>query len=431
MPPKKKKTAKRSDNSMTPSTTDPESSLEPTANLPPDAYAVDTNVMCKHTNCFYEAKIIKVRLVNGVVKYTIHYKGWNARYDETLTHEETKTRFREHNEENIVAANREKEELKNAAATAKKVDRKRASSKTATERTPKSTSRPPVDLKAEPQMATKFPKLPTPTRGLVDFDEPEPEIDQDVEMVEDEEESTSEPTETGSQFEVGPAECILIPECLDNVLMDDCDMVTRQYKVPQLPAPVSIDKIIQDYSASSALLRGDPYKRRQVLQLIKDIMRSFNKILDLRVLYKYEFVQHLQVLNEKRAQLGLPAIPNQDYLQITYTDKEHSDSNEEEYIPSSSRRSTKKTKKKVPVTHEAPEINFTDVYGFIHLVRFFYQYNSLIVTNVIKDVVGPDIFEVINDMLAYLGTNHKTYYNVDRDYVNCPPEYQRETFNGN
>ncbi|VDM50471.1 unnamed protein product, partial [Toxocara canis] len=57
-------------------------------------YELNERVLCQHTdNLYYDAKIVGMSVArSGTRLYTIHYKGWSKRYDETF--EESKAAFR-------------------------------------------------------------------------------------------------------------------------------------------------------------------------------------------------------------------------------------------------------------------------------------------------------------------------------------------------
>jgi hypothetical protein len=76
-----------------------------------EPYKAGSLVLCKHTdNLYYEAKIIKVtQNRDGEWVYRLHYTGWNNRYDENIKHSATRTRFMEHNSENIEMTKQQKE----------------------------------------------------------------------------------------------------------------------------------------------------------------------------------------------------------------------------------------------------------------------------------------------------------------------------------
>ena len=50
-------------------------------------------------------------------------------------------------------------------------------------------------------------------------------------------------------------------------------------------------------------------------ETINEFLGFFNKMIGLRILYKGEFVRHLEILNTKRADVGLPHLSLKEYLE--------------------------------------------------------------------------------------------------------------------
>ena len=69
-------------------------------------YELNTQILCQYSDSyFYECKIIKVEEdEKDEFLYTIHYNGWNSRYDEVITHSEAQIKFIQHTPENVALA---------------------------------------------------------------------------------------------------------------------------------------------------------------------------------------------------------------------------------------------------------------------------------------------------------------------------------------
>lgn len=63
-------------------------------------FDVGERVFVDHTSIFYEAKILDIDTASKPTKYAIHYLGWNARYDESITED----KLLKHNEANVKKA---------------------------------------------------------------------------------------------------------------------------------------------------------------------------------------------------------------------------------------------------------------------------------------------------------------------------------------
>uniref|UniRef100_A0A914QM50 Tudor-knot domain-containing protein n=1 Tax=Panagrolaimus davidi TaxID=227884 RepID=A0A914QM50_9BILA len=71
-----------------------------------DEYEINTQVICQYSDShYYDAKIVKKRkLDNEEFLYTIHYNGWNQRYDEEITHAAAQEKFFVYSPENLAIA---------------------------------------------------------------------------------------------------------------------------------------------------------------------------------------------------------------------------------------------------------------------------------------------------------------------------------------
>jgi hypothetical protein len=198
-------------------------------------------------------------------------------------------------------------------------------------------------------------------------------------------------------------------------------------------------------------------------------------MVNIRVLYKFEFVQHLDLLNAKRREFGLSDLPIKDFLdqqddfngpdspmseeakeeqdtafrppKLTKPDSTTTEGETEKRQlretrnkkaaavvaePSPKVFALKPKKKEKPTKSENFDIennfNFADSYGFIHLVRFFYYYNSLLKNKTIASAIYANYAELVNDIIEFLSMNVKEYFKVEEDYEIATPAYQRQTF---
>uniref|UniRef100_A0A914CZB4 Tudor-knot domain-containing protein n=1 Tax=Acrobeloides nanus TaxID=290746 RepID=A0A914CZB4_9BILA len=160
-------------------------STEPSAE-----YIVNTAVLCQHKDgLFYEGKIIDAgKTAQGEPLYTVHYQGWNSRYDEKIPQTELRTRLRDYNQENLEKA---------------KVERNEALSR------------------SRKRKAAGAEKGASDSRG-----------------------STPSGSDRKSQSRAASQASYDTPGPLKKILQDDSDMINRQFKLPKLPPKATAAEII-------------------------------------------------------------------------------------------------------------------------------------------------------------------------------------------
>ncbi|GBL84010.1 Mortality factor 4-like protein 1, partial [Araneus ventricosus] len=89
---------------------------------------------------------------------------------------------------------------------------------------------------------------------------------------------------------------ITIPPALQNWLIDDWDLVTRQKKILQLPARVTVDHIIASYVKEKVSVKGLSQSMEiAIVQITNRIRDCFNGLLGNMLLYKFERPQYAEV----------------------------------------------------------------------------------------------------------------------------------------
>ncbi|KAI6184023.1 MRG domain-containing protein [Aphelenchoides bicaudatus] len=85
------------------------------------AYQLNDEVMCKYgkEGLEYRAKIIRVTSAG----YEVHYQGWNKRYDEIISEEDSKKRFKRYNEEEEKKAKEKIKQVKKSIVTPKPAEK--------------------------------------------------------------------------------------------------------------------------------------------------------------------------------------------------------------------------------------------------------------------------------------------------------------------
>lgn len=362
-------------------------------------YELNSKVLCKHRDSlYYEAKIIAIDKLQDKGKiFTVHYQGWNSRHDEKIAEEDAAARFLPCTEENLEMARMEMQEarLLEKKKKGKKVsgmdDKKsegadsrsstpsvkvpKPSSFTASEKgvTPSSTSR-------KRKLANSEPEVPIDTVGV-----PKPEVK------------------------------IEIPNGLKDILVDDQDMITRQMHLVQLPARINVQDIIKQYAEHTGVaLNGEnelsfehsgsqtKMSKDTLIESSHGVQDYFDTTLGSQLLYKFERPQYAELYEKKTGELDNGVAEKQESTSETAANGE-----------------------------EPPKKKWkpSDTYGFIHLLRLFVRFSSMLKLTSWSDRAMANIVEHVHDFLGFLDKNRHSYYDMQKDYIVASPEYQKRVWN--
>uniref|UniRef100_A0A914YEH9 MRG domain-containing protein n=1 Tax=Panagrolaimus superbus TaxID=310955 RepID=A0A914YEH9_9BILA len=390
----------------------------------PSEYKLGSKVLCKHTDLFfYEAKIIDVTKNDGKTLYTIHYQGWNNRYDEIIPHDVAVHKFLALTPENVAMANKEREEAK------KNKKRARSSIKN------KKEINPAVPYKKN--RSTTPARTNTSARNTPvdpgEFKPPSKVGPSTLTSV-----LSEPPTAIPLRLHKKRAE-FKLPSALLEVLVKDAEMIEKQSKLVKLPASITIDKIIEDYESSER----NPYSQipggdDMLVGNLDALIKTFAQRLSSELIFKFEISQFLEMLNKKRNELGYSDITVAQYRSVLNegeeVEKPKHDSSEpkdepvtmretrskrQSKVDSEKRSSTKKELNPGPIKDE--DIPFSSVYGFIHFVRFL---NQLIEGKNIPVGMLNFYAPLINDLLEFLSFKKNEYYKQEADYEAPPKSYK-------
>uniref|UniRef100_A0A914YR00 MRG domain-containing protein n=1 Tax=Panagrolaimus superbus TaxID=310955 RepID=A0A914YR00_9BILA len=379
-------------------------------------YVVNTPVICQYSDSYYyDAKIVKVQKKNdtGECLYTIHYNGWNQRYDEEITHAEACQKFLVYNPENLAIAKRELTEA-----------RKRKHSKSSQKKPEKR------QKKEDPEENTSQPATVKSARTRTQS-------------------SNTRQSSSTSRADAGV-------EASNNEADTEDDFH---------PAPYLAQYLKASYDSEN-------FDKTKFVEDIDALIVYFNKMVNMRILHKFEFVQHLDLLNSKRRLDGLPDLLMNNFLEQqdefngpeSPGSEEAKDDEDTAFKPPKQikadatiegepeKRQLRETRNKKNAIETPPKVvmkpkkkekpikpvsenferennfNFVDSYGFIHLVRFLYYYNSLLSNKTIANAIYIDYAELINDIIEFVSMNVEKYFNIVEDYETATPAYQRQAF---
>uniref|UniRef100_A0A0N5ACB8 MRG domain-containing protein n=1 Tax=Syphacia muris TaxID=451379 RepID=A0A0N5ACB8_9BILA len=212
---------------------------------------------------------------------------------------------------------------------------------------------------------------------------------------------------------------IEMPPTLMELLVDDYDMITRQMHLTKLPARLTVEQIIKQYSdyvkntlpdyKESTILCGrhEVWLRMDALiDCALGIQDFFNATLGARLLYKFEYLQYDRIIDEKIKNMQNDAGMNS---QIT----------DDSSTPLDDPALEKKWKP-------------ADTYGFIYLLRLLVRFGSLLgicyreanwEEQGERSVVST--LEYIGRFIKFLDENRHDFFDVQKDYVLAPADYQK------
>ncbi|KAI1283021.1 Mortality factor 4-like protein 1 [Halotydeus destructor] len=313
--------------------------------MPPKFKFVEgERVLCFHGPLLYEAKCIKSEQKEKTIRYFVHYQGWNKSWDEWVP-EDRVLKFNDTN-------TKRQRELENAQKAAKGRARKNEKTKGRGEKDRDVPSPAPSESS---QKGTK-----TKSEGGKESKEAPAKKKPKLEpFVETEEEYTT-------KIEVQ----IKLPDEIKTWLVDDWDFITRQKKLLDLPAKVTVDKVLNDFLEYKEKKQE---KTEPLSEIFSGVKEYFNIMIGTQLLYKFERPQYQKIFKEVK------------------------------------------------------EGHFSSYYGLIHFCRLFVKLGQMLAFTTLDEKEIETIKMHIGDLLNFIV---KQNYFSPSDYINTTPDYQRKVLLG-
>lgn len=100
---------------------------------------------------------------------------------------------------------------------------------------------------------------------------------------------------------------ILVPDEIKIKLVDDWENITKDHKLVELPAELSVTEILGDFADFAMVIYEDEDKQLDIyLEIIESLKQYFNKSVGTYLLYRYERMQYMDMLKlqqEKQKEL--------------------------------------------------------------------------------------------------------------------------------
>ncbi|XP_012284884.1 mortality factor 4-like protein 1 [Orussus abietinus] len=321
-------------------------------------------VLCFHGPLIYEAKCLKSSITKEKqIKYLIHYAGWNKNWDEWVP----ESRVLKYSEANVQKQREVQRAHSNQQSTHR--NKKSATTSKAQGRRSEGSREKEGDSRASTPVATSertFGRTSKSTGTLIPstHDSPsEPPRKKRTRL-----EPSGDTEEYLTKVEVR----IKIPEELKTLLIDEWEAVSRFHKLPNLPARITVDKVLDDFVESRTVGPSNESSRESALEITKGIREYFNTTLGLQLLYKWERLQFDEITNE------------------------HPDT-----LPS-------------------------QLYGPFHLLRLFVKLGGMLSYTTLDERSIQILLTHFQNFLQYLEKNKSDLFNIQQDYIDAPPDYSRK-----
>lgn len=166
---------------------------------------------------------------------------------------------------------------------------------------------------------------------------------------------------------------IKIPDELKQCLADDWDAITRQHKLLDIPAKITVQDIVDQYiNLKKSAKSSNACKELAISDVLNGVIEYFNVMLGSQLLYKFERPQYAEILQQY------------------------------------------------------PDTPLSKLYGSFHLLRLFVKLGSMLGYSALDEKSMQMLLVHLHDFLKFMVKNSATFFSMT-SFVNVTPEYHRHT----
>ncbi|KAI8129283.1 putative NuA4 complex subunit EAF3 [Lucilia cuprina] len=166
---------------------------------------------------------------------------------------------------------------------------------------------------------------------------------------------------------------IKIPDELKQCLADDWDAITRQHKLLDIPAKITVQDIVDQYiNLKKSAKSSNACKELAISDVLNGVIEYFNVMLGSQLLYKFERPQYAEILQQY------------------------------------------------------PDTPLSKLYGSFHLLRLFVKLGSMLGYSALDEKSMQMLLVHLHDFLKFMVKNSATFFSMS-SFVNVTPEYHRHT----
>ncbi|KAL3097893.1 hypothetical protein niasHS_000628 [Heterodera schachtii] len=344
-------------------------------------WAIGEKVLCRYLNSehiYYEAKVMFLKeLSGGDVGYGIHYPGWSNRHDEVVPQHEALIRFKNYSDEEATKA---KEDVKRAQQMLNAKKRKQSELKN------RSQAHDESSRSSTPGSADNASKRKTARRTTI---------------------------ETSAVAKKDMPQ-VTLTDPLRRILIDDENLVNKQFMLPKLPARITVFEIVQKYRESVVGVgeSGNGGLSPQNLEhSALGLLDYFETAVGTILLYKFERPAFNDLVEELKKQKSEEA---------------ENESEAEQRGGAGSELETSKPSTGASLAEK--RLCFSKQFGLPHLLRMFVRFTDMLAYTEWSERSLEAIIRHAQDFVMFLSKNHADFYDVEKDYMLAPAEYHKRVW---